>query len=329
MKKINCRIFNLFLPIIFVFLFNANHTQALVVNGADCPMSVHVLDVGKGDCILINCNDKYVLIDAGAHAVKDKVVSSLRNLGVSHLDEVIITHNHSDHFGGIAEVFQSFPVQKVILPEQRFSIPVTRLNTLKIPVEYGGSNHSLGELHFTKLTPVSGLMSHFSNNPTNDDDINDTSQIWKVTFKNKSFLFLGDAALFEIPALLSEFGHGNQLKADVLKVAHHGDSRCTTPQLLQAVQPAYAVMSTDQHFMNMRNNETVITNILQTYKNDIQIHRTDTDGNITYATDGNTLVVKHEKDTQGQNNLLLHTIPFYHQTPLQKRTQANGSNDNG
>jgi beta-lactamase superfamily II metal-dependent hydrolase len=293
-------------------------------------MSVHILDVGKGDCILINCEGKNVLIDAGEQRLGYEVVSSLRNLGVNSLDEVILTHDHSDHFGEMPKIFQSFPVRKVILPEKPFTIPANRLTIpAGISFEYGGRSHALGELQFIKLTPVASLMNQFPNKPTIGDDVNDTSQIWKLTFKNKSFLFLGDAGPFEIPALLNEFGNGNQLNADVLKIAHHGDSRSTTNPLLQAVQPTHAAISTSPHFMNIHNNETKTINTLQAYNNNIKINRTDNDGHITYATDGKTLVVQHGKNIQGQNKYLLHTIPFYHQTPLQQNNKAGGSNDNG
>lgn len=65
------------------------------------PVRVSIINVGKGDCILVQAGDASVLIDAGYENTVDVVLSHLRRQGVSHLDAMIITHYDRDHIGGI------------------------------------------------------------------------------------------------------------------------------------------------------------------------------------------------------------------------------------
>jgi beta-lactamase superfamily II metal-dependent hydrolase len=309
-----------FIGLLGLFIFD--HAQALVIDGVDYPMSMHVLDVDKGDSIYINCGDKHLLIDAGEANMGGRVVSALRNLGVTHLDEVIVTHYHSDHFGGMAQVFQAFPVGKVILPNNPSVRPAAFPIPTGIPTELGGADHNLGQLHLKKLTPDQPIIG--GHNP------NDESQIWKATFGSKSFLLMGDAEIAERDALLTQFS-GGDLQADVLKVPHHGDGRVTDDGLLNAVQPSYAVISTTNAFMNAYNNLTQITAAFNAYRPTTfminNVKQTYADGNIIYATDGANISVRSRRNSQQiHNHGEHHTIPLY--DPISGR-RAGGSNDNG
>ncbi|MDR1473612.1 MAG: MBL fold metallo-hydrolase [Lactobacillales bacterium] len=322
MKKFIYNILKLICFTGIFWLYESKPIEALVIDGVDYPMSMHVLDVGKGDSIYVNCDDKHILIDAGERAMGNRVVSALRNLGVTHLDEVIVTHYHSDHYGGMAQVFQAFSVGKVILPNCSSVRPAAFSIPTGIPTEIGGADHNLGQLHLKKLTPIQPIAG--GHNP------NDESQIWKVTFGSKSFLFTGDAEIAERNALLNQFGASGDLQADVLKVPHHGDSSVTNAPLLNAVQPSYAVISTTNAFMSSYNNLTQITAAFNTYRPTFMannVKQTYSDGNITYATDGTNISVRSRRNSQQTHNHGgQHTIPLY--DPIPGRN-AGGSNDNG
>jgi beta-lactamase superfamily II metal-dependent hydrolase len=319
-KQINRAFKLVFISLLALFIFD--HAQALVIDGVDYPMSMHVLDVDKGDSIYINCGDKHLLIDAGEATMGNRVVSALRNLGVTHLDEVIVTHYHSDHFGGMAQVFQAFPVGKVILPNGLSPKPATFPIPAGIPTELGGADHNLGQLHLKKLTPAQPIAGGHNQN--------DESQIWKATFGSKSFLLMGDAETAERNALLTQFRTSGDLRADVLKVPHHGDGRVTDAQLLNAVQPSYAVISTTNAFMNAYGNLRQITAAFNTYRPTFMtnnVKQTHIDGNIIYATDGANILVKSRRNSQQiHNHGGRYTIPLY--DPISGQN-AGGSNDNG
>ena len=63
---------------------------------------VHDLDVGQGDCSLILCDGKAMLIDGGEASESSKVYAYLKKLGVNHLDYIVATHAHADHIGGLS-----------------------------------------------------------------------------------------------------------------------------------------------------------------------------------------------------------------------------------
>ncbi|WP_408956171.1 MBL fold metallo-hydrolase [Natroniella sp. ANB-PHB2] len=78
---------------------------------------VHFIDVGQGDSILIETNNKIMLIDGGTREAGSRVVSYLQQLDVEHLDIVIGTHPHADHIGGLIKVIETFSVGEVIDPK--------------------------------------------------------------------------------------------------------------------------------------------------------------------------------------------------------------------
>ena len=77
-------------------------------------MIVHFLDVGQGDCSLIICDGKTMLIDAGENGNESDIIEYLNNQGVKTLTYFIATHPHSDHIGGAQEVINSFEVENII-----------------------------------------------------------------------------------------------------------------------------------------------------------------------------------------------------------------------
>lgn len=77
---------------------------------------VHYIDVGQGDCELVECDGKYMLIDAGENGHENDVINYLTKLGVEKLDYVVASHQHSDHIGGLAEVLAEFDADNIIMP---------------------------------------------------------------------------------------------------------------------------------------------------------------------------------------------------------------------
>lgn len=88
------------------------------VSSAERTMEVTFLDVGQADCIFIQAEGHYMLVDAGKNEDGDAIVSFLREKGVDRLDYVIGTHPHEDHIGGLDVVIRALPIGAVILPDK-------------------------------------------------------------------------------------------------------------------------------------------------------------------------------------------------------------------
>ena len=153
-------------------------------------MSVHFIDVGQGDSILIQQGSASILIDAGGNAKGSQVVSYLEKQGITRLDYVIGTHPHEDHIGGLDVVIQSFDIGKIILPNasnttQTFEDVLLAIQNkgLKITKAVPGTEYNLNKATITILGPV---LSSF-------DDLNDASVVCKIVFGETTFLFEGDA----------------------------------------------------------------------------------------------------------------------------------------
>ena len=84
-------------------------------------MKVHFIDVGQGDSILIQVNDKNMLIDCGPREGKDNLFNYLNKLNIKTLDYVIATHPHADHIGNMADIINKYDVKKFYSPKVQTS----------------------------------------------------------------------------------------------------------------------------------------------------------------------------------------------------------------
>ena len=194
------------------------------------------INVGQGDATLIQTPDgKTMLIDGGE--ADTGIVSQLQSLGVQRIDLMFATHPHSDHIGGLVQVLQTFPVGKVITSGQPHTTSVYEHfldGIAAAQAEYVEVKRSdvisLGGIDFRVLNPAN------NNNP----DLNENSVVLQFTYGQTTFLMMGDSGADTEAALLSA---GLPLKADILKVGHHGSTSGSTPAFLNVVQPKIALYS--------------------------------------------------------------------------------------
>ncbi len=200
-------------------------------------LQVHFIDVGQGDSTLIIKDGHYMLIDAGEQDQGETVVSYLKNQGVEKLDYVIGTHPHSDHIGGLEAVIREFDTQKIILPEKEHTTKLYEnlLDTiaeknLKITLPRAGDRYQLGDASFQIIAP----------NRDYGDNLNNWSVGIRLVYGKNSFLLCGDA---EKESEEDMCANGLDLKADVLKLSHHGSTTSSSAPFMDRVQPDYAVIS--------------------------------------------------------------------------------------
>lgn len=199
-------------------------------------LQVHFIDVGEGDSILIVAPDgKAALIDGGEPG--SGAVQYLKALGLKRLDMVVATHPHSDHIGGLVEVLRTFPVSTVVTNGQADTTPIYEAFVNAIADSKAnyveakrGDRLSLGPLNFDVLNPSAVLGS----------DLNNNSIVLRMSYGKTSFLFTGDAGTEAESSMLAA---GLDLRANILKVGHHGSLSASSLPFLQRVRPELAIYS--------------------------------------------------------------------------------------
>lgn len=176
---------------------------------------VVMIDVGQGDCFLINqpFNQGNILVDTGGLANRDvaenNIVPYLRSIGVKRLDYVFISHEDFDHCGALPSLQQLIPVRNIV-------------NTYQDKMTIG--NVVIEMLQTDKVY----------------DNPNDNSLIIKATVNNLNYLFTGDISNRVEKDLYDKY---KSLNIDVLKVAHHGSSSSSSEYLFKMISPKLALIS--------------------------------------------------------------------------------------
>ncbi|MEK4853915.1 MBL fold metallo-hydrolase [Paenibacillus sp. FSL H7-0756] len=243
-------------------------------------LQVYFLDVGQGDSTLIRTPaNQYILIDGGNNDQGKNVVKYLNALGVKTLDAMVATHPDADHIGGLDDVLKAVDVKSVYAPKVSHTTQTYKdfLTAVK------NEGRTIKAVSKGVKIPLSGVDATFLG-PVNSygDDLNNWSAVLKVSYRSKSFLFTGDAEKASENDMLAD---GKSLKADVLKVGHHGSSSSTSKPFLDAVKPSYAVISVGKN-----NYGHPTSGVLSRLKSaNASVLRTDQKGTITAISDGNKI----------------------------------------
>lgn len=200
-------------------------------------MSVVFLDVGQGDSILIHApNGQVMLIDGGRsiNLANSLIIPQIKAWGASQVDVLVVTHPDADHIAGLVGVLENFPVKLAALtgdehPTQIYERLLTNVRDKKISALQVRTGTTIPFDPALKLE-VLGPDEEF----VNRDNTNDGSIVIRLTYGQTSFLFTGDAEAAENRSILQ---HGQDVRATVLKLGHHGSSSSTDENWLRAVQP--------------------------------------------------------------------------------------------
>jgi beta-lactamase superfamily II metal-dependent hydrolase len=245
-------------------------------------LTVSFIDVGQGDSEFIQTpSGKTMLIDAGIPEMGGKVADYIKSRGVKKIDILVVTHPHNDHIGGIPTVINNFDIGKFYMPKvttntKAFENVLTTAKNkgLSINVAKAGVVLDLGSDIKAEMVAPNSL--HY-------DKLNNYSSVIKITYKNTSFLFTGDAEGESEQEMLNK---NYDLKADVLKVGHHGSRTASTLPFLKAVSPKYAVISCGKN--NDYGHPHKVT--MEKLKNaGVTLYRTDECGTIVAVSDGNNI----------------------------------------
>ena len=218
-------------------------TSPGVVDDSLQGVRVSVVDVGKGDCILVQVGGRAALIDTGYDSTSSEVVSYLREQGVERLDWLVITHYDRDHVGGIWAVGKAFDIDAVYLPgykgaDKQYRTAMADIDAIGYPAQPVTRETAFG-FEGAQVTILPTSLSYIPNANGNEGNDNDLSLVVELTFGEDSYLFAGDLEEEGIDAYLDgEPGH-----YDVLKVPHHGEKAANTDELLTKVEPEIAIIT--------------------------------------------------------------------------------------
>lgn len=255
-------------------------------------IEVHVIDVGQGDCTLVRCGEKWVLIDAGDKGEGQRVLKYLGKLGVEKLDLVVATHPHADHIWGLSTVLAGVKVKELIMPEipskqaptsKCYEKLLDAIDKYKVKCTAGtsGMTRTFGETKMQILSPDKGAEY---------DDYNDYSVVLKFTCGDFVFLTCGDISKSTEKELIEKY---KSLRASLLKISHHGSSDSSSKSFLEAVSPKYAyICAGDDNDFDHPNKKTLekLNELRIKYK------RTDEDSSFIFSSDGTDSVrVKKSK----------------------------------
>lgn len=252
--------------------------------GEESSFSVHFIDVGQADAALVECDGHFMLVDGGNRGDSDVIYTVLKKAGADKLDMVVASHAHEDHIGGLPGAFSYATAELTLCPVTDYDSDIFR--TFKeyaeekgggLTVPEAGDMYDLGSAEVEILGLNAG------------EDTNNTSIVLMIRYGETSFLFTGDAERDAEQALLDS---GAELKADVLKVGHHGSDTSTSYPFLREVMPEYAVISVGEGNSYEHPEEGPLSRLRDA---DCKILRSDLNGDIIISSDGKELSVTTDK----------------------------------
>lgn len=248
-------------------------------------VSVHVIDVGQGDAILLLTPDGSMLIDAGENTTSSETAlkNYLNTRGITTLDYFVVSHNHEDHIGGADMILRDYDVKNVVMTD---AVAATKVyGAMLDALEQSDANviealpdltFSLGDLNCRVLAPL----KEYSSN-TNDQSI-----VLRATYGKVSMMFTGDAegnskgkSEKDIVATYSPA----ELQSDFYKAGHHGSDTSSSTAFLQAVRPKIAAISCGEGNSYGHPFQSVLDTLDAL---GVQTYRTDRQGDLVFVCDG-------------------------------------------
>lgn len=205
------------------------------------------VSVGQGDCTHIRSGKRDILIDGGGNTDrnigKDTLIPYLLSNGAADIDIAFATHLHMDHFKGILELNESFPVGCTMIPagyrreaaDMQFGEMTLPENTMY--AESGTRIMITDEVSVEPIWPQPGRPVNLD-----PDDENENNMVYMIIYRGTKIMITGDLTEEDELEMVDHYKGTDVLKCDILKVAHHGSKNSSSEAFLDAASPSAAVI---------------------------------------------------------------------------------------
>ena len=258
-------------------------------------LKIYFVDVGQGDCtFIVTPKNKTILIDGGGSTGSDFDVGEstllpyILDRGYKKIDLMFISHFDQDHSLGCAKIIENLTVSNLILNKQleendiyKHIVSIAKQKKVNLIYVKAGDVITLNGVKIKILHPQEKLIA--------ENSINNNSIVFKLEYKSFSILFTGDIENIAEEVILSK---NINLKADILKVAHHGSKTSSSQRFIEAVSPKIALIGVGKNNMFGHPNREVIER-LQSYGT--KIYRTDECGEISITVNNRGKIVGIKK----------------------------------
>lgn len=242
-------------------------------------MTVHFIDVGQGDSILIETASGNILVDAGNWNGR-AVIDYLNGRGITHLDLMIATHPDADHIGQMPLILEALTVDEVWMNGVE-STSKTFENTIDLIMEKDivyyepevGDGVDFGDVAIDVLGPI-----------TKTNDANKDSIVTQVTHGAVEIMLTGDAGVKEEAAMVNRFG--NSLSSDILKLGHHGSNTSTSVAFLEVVSPEAVIISASENNSYGHPHEEILERLVNA---GVDVYQTSQHGDVVFQSDGTNI----------------------------------------
>ena len=253
-------------------------------NESDSHFQITFIDVGQGDSALVECDDHYMLIDAGDTNKGEKVYKVLSDKNITSLDYLIISHMHSDHVGGLKELLDhNINFGRVLSNADQGSTQIAQeiIDLLKsqISIPQVDDKFSIGSASFEVVDVDS----------TDEND----SLVIMLTYGKNEFMFTGDIEYKGQHKIAEKYINKKDYSIDLIKMPHHGSADSSSLNgLISALMPKCAVISCGAGNIYGHPHRETLDLLNQA---GVDCYRTDINGNIIVSSDGKNLTIKTER----------------------------------
>lgn len=249
-------------------------------------LEVHFLDIGQGDAIFIETPDGIqVLVDGGRDSTVIRRLGEQMSFSDRTIDLVVGTHPDSDHIGGLVDVLERYEVKSVLMTENKGKSNAAIEYERLVQAEGATINFARkGQLF--KLGASTTLEVLWPETDPTTMESNASSIVLKLTYGQTAFILTGDS-----PKQIEEYlvlAYGEHLKANVLKVGHHGSRTSASELFLDEVNPEFAVLS---YGANNRYGHPHVEVTDMLFNHGIETLSTAEEGTMTFLSDGEKVLV--------------------------------------
>lgn len=201
-------------------------------------MTFSFITIGKGDAFLLEIpHEGYYMFDTGKKEDWDQIKAVFQKKSVRELKGLFISHGHKDHAGNVEKIMHEFPVEAVYI-SGKDTVSYKKIDICAMAEKAGtavekmngGEVLSLGNAQLSVWIPKSEDKRNENNN----------SMIIRIVYGNTAILITGDMEKEEEAQYLAE---NIKIRADILKLGHHGETDATSVTLLERVKPEYGLIT--------------------------------------------------------------------------------------